>query len=71
MTLPLKIYVPIKFCPICKTWFPRPIGKSNKVWQKQTYCGKDCACLAIRKENPVGGTYRRKELNPGDRRFAR
>ena len=60
----------IKLCPICKEWFSKPKGNSNKVWEAQECCGKDCSAIYRRVENPVR-TDRRKELVPGARRFAR
>lgn len=57
-----------KKCPICKEWFPRPPGKSDKVWEKQDCCGKNCAAISRRKDNPVS-KIRRKPLVPGENRF--
>lgn len=59
-----------KFCPICKTWFSRPKGKSDKVWEKQKCCGKDCSAISRRKET-TKRIDKRKELIPGNRRFNR
>jgi len=56
-----------KVCPICKEIFYRPLGKSDKVWKKQKCCGLDCSAISRRKDTTK--RIRRKELNPGDRRF--
>lgn len=67
-----KINYEPKFCPICETWFSRPSGKSNKVWENQICCGKDCSAIYRRKEVAEPRTIvRRKQLNPGARRFER
>lgn len=62
-----------KLCPICNTSFSRPKGKSNKVWEAQKCCGKDCSAIYRRKKTVVNKqTLRiRKDLNPGERRFVR
>ena len=56
-----------KLCPVCNTTFPRPAGKSGKVWDKQNCCGIDCAAISRRKELPIRN--RRIKLIPGDRRY--
>lgn len=66
-----KINYEPKFCPICETWFPRPKGKSNKVWEKQICCGKDCSAIYRRKSINKRHIDRRKALTPGNRRFKR
>lgn len=62
-----------KKCPVCKEWFPRPKGKSNKVWEAQECCGRDCSNISRRKpEKEIKGKMgisRRKELTPGANRF--
>lgn len=59
----------MKTCPVCKTVFPRPKGKSDKVWEKQKCCGIDCANISRRREVTVK-QMRRKELTPGGRRYS-
>jgi hypothetical protein len=56
-----------KICKICKTWFPRPPGKSDTVWSKQKCCGTDCSAISRRKELPIRN--RRIKLIPGNRRY--
>lgn len=59
-----------KLCPVCEETFERPKGKSNKVWEAQVCCGKDCSSIHKRKEDtPERSAKRRKKLNPGERRF--
>jgi len=60
-----------KLCPVCEDIFPRPPGKSNKVWNKQECCGFDCSQINKRKTEPLVGQNRRKQLTPGARRFSR
>lgn len=60
-----------KLCLICETWFSRPKGKSNKVWKNQICCGRDCSAIYRRRSNEERAVKRRKQLNPGARRFER
>lgn len=57
-----------KVCPVCKEFFTRPTGKSDKVWQKQVCCGVDCAAIYRRIDKPQ--RPRRADLIPGKRRYA-
>lgn len=57
-----------KICPICKEVFERPSGKSDKVWNNQKCCGRDCSNIYRRKEVTVKPT-RRVEQIPGNRRY--
>ena len=59
-----------KFCPVCETWFNRPKGKSNKVWEAQVCCGRDCSFINKRKKDLPRNVKRRKELVPGKRRYS-
>ena len=61
-----------KICIICGREFSRPKGKSNKVWEAQQCCGKDCSAISRRKAQPTSryAVRRRKELTPGARSLA-
>ena len=56
-----------KFCPVCKTNYPRPSGKSDKAWEDQVCCGRNCAAIYRRVDKPIRD--RRVDLTPGGRRF--
>lgn len=56
-----------KFCPECKTNYPRPSGKSDANWEKQECCGRNCAAIHRRIAKPI--RPRRADLTPGGGRF--
>ena len=59
-----------KICIICNDTFPRPSGKSNKVWEAQKCCGNNCSAISRRKD--TANNYNksiRKELIPGGARY--
>ena len=61
-----------KVCIVCGDEFTRPKGKSDKVWEKQRCCGKDCSAMSRRKETSDPKILkRRKTLELGGRRFSR
>ena len=57
-----------KICKVCEITFPRPSGKSDKVWEKQKCCGGSCAAISRRKANPVR-LDRRVKLVAGEGRY--
>lgn len=60
-----------KVCPVCGGTFYRPKGKSNKVWEAQIACGKNCSNY-LRRKNTTGpkGVARRIDTEKGkNRRF--
>lgn len=55
-----------KQCIICQTMFNRPLGLSDKVWNKRQCCCNNCSAISRRKPN-AKRINRRKELIPGEK----